>query len=134
MYVRSGKGALLLGAALSMLLCSFSQSGIAGEDSSDRGWPTYNNDLLGQRFSPLKQINKANVANLKQICSIKVQAGGSLAERRTAVPPDQRVMWIAAARFVSSIRTILQSRGFAARNLVTVFFDSPTSTARPSRP
>jgi alcohol dehydrogenase (cytochrome c) len=28
-------------------------------------WPTYNGDYTGQRFSPLKQINAANVASLK---------------------------------------------------------------------
>jgi PQQ-dependent dehydrogenase (methanol/ethanol family) len=50
---------------------------MAGEEIPDRGWPTYNNDLLGQRFSVLKQINKSNVVGLKQACSIKVQEGGS---------------------------------------------------------
>ena len=27
-------------------------------------WPTYNGDYSGKRFSPLNQINSANVANL----------------------------------------------------------------------
>jgi alcohol dehydrogenase (cytochrome c) len=76
MRVRSYQGVLLLGAAASLFLFCFAASAIA-EDIADRGWPTYNNDLLGQRFSPLKQINTANVADLKQVCSIKVQSGGS---------------------------------------------------------
>ncbi|MES0172577.1 PQQ-binding-like beta-propeller repeat protein [Mesorhizobium sp. M0006] len=58
-------------------------SGLAGpamaqdEATVDRDWPFYNNDLLGQRFSPLKEINKTNAANLKEVCSIKVQEGGA---------------------------------------------------------
>jgi alcohol dehydrogenase (cytochrome c) len=95
MRMTSGRGVLLLGAALSMLLCSFSRSGIAAEDSSDRGWPAYNNDLLGQRYSPLKQINKANVANLKQVCSIKVQAGGSF---QTSPIIVSNTMYVTTAR------------------------------------
>src|ERR1700676_4384699 len=39
-----------------------------------------------------------------------------------------------AARLVSSMRTILQLRGCWARNLVTVFLDSPTLMARRTRP
>jgi alcohol dehydrogenase (cytochrome c) len=66
-----------LGTALSLLISSWALPAIAEDGSADRGWPTYNNDLLGQRYSPLKQINKTNVANLKQSCSIKVQDGGS---------------------------------------------------------
>ena len=31
----------------------------------DREWRTYNHDLAGTRFSPLTEINTANVANLK---------------------------------------------------------------------
>jgi alcohol dehydrogenase (cytochrome c) len=77
MRVMSHRGVLQLGAALSLLVSCLAPPVIAGEAIPDRGWPTYNNDLLGQRFSPLKQINNTNVTSLKQVCSIKVQAGGS---------------------------------------------------------
>src|SRR5215472_15358197 len=39
-----------------------------------------------------------------------------------------------AARLVSSINTIFQSRGCCSRYFFTVFFDSPTSMARRMRP
>lgn len=32
-------------------------------------WPAYNRTLAGDRFSPLTEINRANVANLRQICT-----------------------------------------------------------------
>jgi alcohol dehydrogenase (cytochrome c) len=31
-------------------------------------WPTYNRTLSGERYAPLDQINRANVARLKQVC------------------------------------------------------------------
>jgi glucose dehydrogenase len=58
----------------------------AGDDIADRGWLNYNNDLLGQRFSPLKQINKTNVASLKQVCAIKIQEGVHSIRRRLSSP------------------------------------------------
>lgn len=65
----TGFGMLLLS------LSSFVGVSVA-EENVDRDWPTYNNDLLGQRFSPLKEINTTNVGNLAQVCTIKVQEGG----------------------------------------------------------
>ena len=61
----------------------------------DRGWPSDNNDLLGQRFSPLKEINKGNVGTLKTVCSIKVQEGGSFQASPVVV---DGVMYITTAR------------------------------------
>lgn len=40
----------------------------ADEDSSGRNWPSYNRTLAGDRFSPLKEINQDNVANLTRKC------------------------------------------------------------------
>lgn len=40
-------------------------------------WPRYNNDLLAERYSRLKQINAKNVGSLKEVCRIKVQDGGT---------------------------------------------------------
>jgi PQQ-dependent dehydrogenase (methanol/ethanol family) len=67
----------VLAAALAVGTIALAQLGPAAGAAVDRGWPGYNNDLYGQRFSALKEINKANVANLKQVCSIKLQDGGS---------------------------------------------------------
>lgn len=41
------------------------------------GWPNYNNDLQGQRYSPLKQINAGNVAQMHEVCRVKLQDGGT---------------------------------------------------------
>jgi len=41
--------------------------------SPDADWPTYNRDLAGTRYSPLTQINTANVANLKQVWSYRLR-------------------------------------------------------------
>lgn len=39
--------------------------------SADHGgeWPSYNRTLAGDRFSPLSEINRANVGTMRQICS-----------------------------------------------------------------
>ena len=36
---------------------------------SDGDWPSYNRTLAGDRFSPLTEINRANVAGLTQLCA-----------------------------------------------------------------
>ena len=66
---------LLAGAAL------IATSGLAATPASaapeNTDWPSYNNDLLAQRYSPLKQINAKNVASLKEVCRVKIQDGGT---------------------------------------------------------
>ena len=55
-------------------------AGLAGQTTQaqvgivDAGaeWPSYNNHLDGQRFSPLKQITPANVAKLGEVCRVQV--------------------------------------------------------------
>lgn len=37
---------------------------IAGSANANNDWPSYGRDLSNQRYSPIKQINKKNVANL----------------------------------------------------------------------
>jgi glucose dehydrogenase len=50
-------------------------------------WPRYTRDLGGTRFSPLKQINTANVASLQQAWSLRVapQGGGAVASSATPI-------------------------------------------------
>ena len=38
---------------------------VAKTSSADAGWPNYGNDAGGNRFSPLSQVNRENVAQLK---------------------------------------------------------------------
>ena len=40
-------------------------------------WPSYNKTLDGQRYSPLTQINKSNVAKLEEVCRVGPVEGGS---------------------------------------------------------
>ncbi|MBI1891437.1 MAG: PQQ-binding-like beta-propeller repeat protein [Burkholderiales bacterium] len=40
-------------------------------------WPMYNKTFQGQRFSALDQINRQNVASLREVCRIKIARGGS---------------------------------------------------------
>ncbi|MGH9647880.1 MAG: acido-empty-quinoprotein group A, partial [Bryobacteraceae bacterium] len=39
-------------------------------------WPTYNGDYTGRRYSPLKQINQANVGTLNLAWTRRFTAGG----------------------------------------------------------
>jgi alcohol dehydrogenase (cytochrome c) len=41
---------------------------LAAVDPPATDWPSYNRTLSSDRFSPLAQINKSNVARLKQLC------------------------------------------------------------------
>jgi alcohol dehydrogenase (cytochrome c) len=40
-------------------------------------WPAYNKDLGGQRYSPLHQIDTANVGSLKQTCRVELAPRGT---------------------------------------------------------
>ncbi len=43
-----------------------------------RDWASYNRDVAGDRFSPLAQITRANVANLKSVCTYELPEVTSL--------------------------------------------------------
>ncbi len=45
-----------------MLVCVVVGSGAAG--AADRDWPMYGGDAAKTRYSPLRQINRGNVAGL----------------------------------------------------------------------
>ena len=50
-----------------------SKSAPAGTDKTPPGdWPAYNRTLLGDRFSPLAQIDKSNVDKLQAVCSYRL--------------------------------------------------------------
>jgi len=52
----------------------------SAQRNPDADWPTYNRDLAGTRYSPLTQINTANVGSLKQVWSYRLRpaAGASV--------------------------------------------------------
>ena len=51
--------------------------GAAPEQTTPGPWPTYNNGYNGQRFSPAKQITRANVTTLKRVCEAHLGDVGS---------------------------------------------------------
>jgi quinoprotein glucose dehydrogenase len=55
-----GKSCLLL--ALATL---FAVRGVSAQSAPDTGWPNYGNDADGERFSPARQIDRSNVAQLQ---------------------------------------------------------------------
>ncbi len=71
--------ALLLAGAT---LCGYSlvvaiPANAADNQAKNVDWPSYNNDPMAQRYSPLKQIKVGNVGTLKEVCRVKIQDGGS---------------------------------------------------------
>ena len=57
--------------ALAWQACAFA----AGPADTD--WPSYNNTVDGQRYADLDQINTGNVANLTEVCRLKVDDSGT---------------------------------------------------------
>ena len=66
-----------IGAALALVPFCLAQVG-ATYDAPQAGavlgaqWPTYNNRLEGQRFSPLKQVTPQNAAQLGEVCRVQI--------------------------------------------------------------
>ena len=61
------------------MLCLFTLLGSsAGAQVADGDWLTYNRTLAGDRFSPLKEINRSNVSQLKSICTYTLPEVSSL--------------------------------------------------------
>ena len=65
--------------ATACMLCLFTLLGSSsGAQVADADWLTYNRTLAGDRFSPLKEINRSNVAQLKAICTYTLPEVSSL--------------------------------------------------------
>jgi len=69
--MRSLRMAILAAGAVLPALLAQSAKVPAGD------WPMYNRDLAGTRYSPLAQINTANVATLTQVWSYRLPAEGA---------------------------------------------------------
>ena len=78
---------LALGAAL-MASAAYAQSGPETVKPGD--WPRYTRDLAGTHFSPLDQINTANVSTLAPAWSFKVrpEGGGGIVSSATPIVLD----------------------------------------------
>ncbi len=88
-------------------------------------WPMYSRDLTGQRFSPLKQINTSNVANLKQAWTAQIRGTtGSPAAQITPIVVNG-VMYLPAAT------RILALEAHTGKQLWS--FDMPPGFIAPAR-
>src|SRR5262245_11615026 len=65
MSLRLHRGIALIAA----VCCACARSGVAPSAPASGDWPSYNRTLAGDRFSPLTQIDRTNVASLTQICT-----------------------------------------------------------------
>ena len=78
---------LLTAAALLPLIAQTPKSNTAAD------WPMYNRDLAGTRYSPLTQINTANVSNVKLAWTYRLSnapAGRGAAPARHPQRPDEQ--------------------------------------------
>src|ERR1700675_185735 len=60
--------ATLFGSATLLGAVMFLASSRAADAPPMTDWPSYNRTLTSERYVPFDQINKANVAGLKQLC------------------------------------------------------------------
>src|SRR5688572_25427759 len=59
--------AVLIGAALSSAQAPGASAPAPAAATGD--WPTYNGPLAGDRYSPLAQITRANVGQVRRVCA-----------------------------------------------------------------
>lgn len=77
--------------------------GLPSAQAPDMGWPTYNRTLTSERFTPLDQINRANVSKLRQLCVFDLavdasfQAGPIVIGRTLYATTDKEVFALDAA-------------------------------------
>lgn len=64
--------------ATASMLWLFTFPGSSVSRGADADWLTYNRTLAGDRFSPLKEIDRSNVAQLKAICTYTLPEVSSL--------------------------------------------------------
>ncbi|WP_181392065.1 pyrroloquinoline quinone-dependent dehydrogenase [Deinococcus irradiatisoli] len=67
--------ALMCGSALAVQ--GPSQAELNNADMATDSWLMFNKGYMGQRYSPLNQINNSNVANLKRVCTFDTGDDGS---------------------------------------------------------
>src|SRR4029077_4179377 len=67
-------------------------------DTVTTDWPSYNRTLTSDRYAPLDQINRSNVARLKQLCvfdlavDVSFQAGPIVIGRTMYVTADRETL------------------------------------------
>jgi len=64
----SARRALTVMAVAAVAGCTHAGVATSPSNSAPADWPSYNRTLAGDRFSPLSQIDRSNVARLEEIC------------------------------------------------------------------
>ena len=77
--------------ATACMLCLFTLPGSSVSRGADADWLTYNRTLAGDRFSPLKEIDRSNVTQLKAICTYTLPEVSSLQTGPLVVDEPPRV-------------------------------------------
>jgi quinoprotein glucose dehydrogenase len=81
---------------------------VSAEFTSAGDWPTYNRDLAGTRYSPLRQINVRNVADVREVWSYPLggDEGGDAQAVGSQLTPlvVNGVMYVAAAGRVVALQ------------------------------
>src|SRR5436190_20629585 len=99
-------GSAALPAAVLAIAVAHAQSDRAAAPAAD--WPMYNRDLGGTRYSPLKQINTANVARLSRAWSYPLgrdATAGTLSGGSEFTPiVVNGVMYVAASNHVAAVQ------------------------------
>jgi alcohol dehydrogenase (cytochrome c) len=67
---------LLSSILVSLAACPFESK--SEEAAVENGWPSYNRELNGIRFSGLAQIKSSNVAGLGEVCRVQIAKTGSI--------------------------------------------------------
>ena len=101
------------------LVSSLAALGAASDAATD--WPSYNRTLTSERYAPLDQINRNNVARLKQVCvydldvDVNFQAGPLVIGRTMYVTADREILAIDAATCQEKWRVREESAATAPR-------------------
>ena len=82
MNVRQTRFIHLATAAVVLSLCVAGR--LAGQ-SATTDWPSYNRTLTSERYAPLDQIDKNNVASLRQVMKAYAERGAGASQTAVAV-------------------------------------------------
>jgi alcohol dehydrogenase (cytochrome c) len=98
-----------------------SVAALGAAETAATDWPSYNRTLTSERYAPLDQINKNNVARLKQLCiydldvDTNFQAGPIVVGRTLYVTADKEILAIDAATCQEKWRVRDESASTAPR-------------------
>ena len=100
-----------LGTLVAAVAVGTAVAALHAADTTQTDWPSYNRTLTSERYAPLDQINKGNVARLKQLCvldldvDVSFQTGPIVIGRTMYVTADRDTLAIDALTCQQKWRT-----------------------------